>query len=161
MSIIVSQNSTDLVTERVMKELAAEVRVTPRAVAGMPLAKLARILRPAGLSRQKVPKIREIARTLVERRDDDMDGGQRAQAEALGNLPQGFPGETPCRAGPPQEHKPAGEAARVRRVRHPECWSPSFATVGSRSQPALAARAPRTSIEGGPRGGRTSRRLGA
>src|SRR2546426_9614159 len=73
MSIIVSQNSTDLVTERVMKELAAEVRVTPRAVAGMPRAKLARILRPAGLSRQKGPKIREVARTRVARRDDDMD----------------------------------------------------------------------------------------
>ena len=95
MSIIVSQNSTDLVTERVMKELAAEVRVTPRAIAGMPGAKLARILRPAGLSRQKVPKIREIARTLVERRDDDMDAFAAASTPVAREMLLRLPGVGP------------------------------------------------------------------
>ena len=62
MSIIVSQNSTDLVTERVMKELAARVKVTPETIAKMPVEKLVSILRPAGLARQKVPQIKKIAK---------------------------------------------------------------------------------------------------
>src|SRR2546426_5075398 len=94
-SIIVSQNSTDLVTERVMKELAAEVRVTPGAVAGMRGAKLARILRPAGLSRQKVPKIREIARTLVERGDEDMDAFATARPSLARRMLLELPGVGP------------------------------------------------------------------
>jgi endonuclease III len=72
-AIIVSQNSTDLVTERVMKELAAAVKVEPKAIAEMGPEELAKVLRPAGLSRQKVPKIQEIARILVERHGGKMD----------------------------------------------------------------------------------------
>ena len=72
-SIIVSQNSTDLVTERVMKELAARGMVTPRTIAKMRPEALVKILRPAGLARQKVPKIRKIARTLVETHEGKMD----------------------------------------------------------------------------------------
>src|SRR2546422_146785 len=66
-AIIVSQNSTDLVTERVMKALAARVKVTPDTIAKMPAEKLVKILRPAGLARQKVPQIKTIARVLVEK----------------------------------------------------------------------------------------------
>jgi len=72
-SIIVSQNSTDLVTERVMKALAARGKVSARAILRMRPETLVAILRPAGLSRQKVPKIRKIARTLVETHDGKMD----------------------------------------------------------------------------------------
>src|SRR3989304_1191872 len=48
-SIIVSQNSTDLVTERVMADLASRVRVDPPTVAAMRAGDLVRILRPAAL----------------------------------------------------------------------------------------------------------------
>src|SRR5206468_8799782 len=72
-SIIVSQNSTDLVTERVMKDLAARGPISSRAILKMRPERLIAILRPAGLARQKVPKIRKIARTLVETHDGKMD----------------------------------------------------------------------------------------
>ena len=57
-AIIVSQNSTDLVTERVMKELASRVKVTPETIAKMPDAKLVAILRPlARLSDEGVARL--------------------------------------------------------------------------------------------------------
>lgn len=72
-SIIVSQNSTDLVTERVMADLAARGPVDAPAVAGMRASELVAVLRPAGLARQKVPKIKEIARILIARHGGRMD----------------------------------------------------------------------------------------
>jgi len=72
-SIIVSQNSTDLVTERVMRELATRVKVTPETIAKLPAERLVKILRPAGLARQKVPQIKKIARVLVEQHGGKMD----------------------------------------------------------------------------------------
>ena len=74
MSIIVSQNSTDVVTERVMKRLAETMTIRPDTIAKMKADRLAKILQPAGLSRQKVPKIQEIARDLVEKHSGKMDG---------------------------------------------------------------------------------------
>lgn len=66
-SIVVSQNSTDLVTERVMRDLARALAVRPDRIAKAPSSVLLRALKPAGLSRQKVPRIRALA-AEVERR---------------------------------------------------------------------------------------------
>ncbi|HEV8595541.1 MAG TPA: endonuclease III [Thermoplasmata archaeon] len=71
-AIVVSQNSTDLVTERVIRELAAEMPVRPHEVAAARASDLVRVLRPAGLSRQKVPRIQALARALVERFGGDL-----------------------------------------------------------------------------------------
>src|SRR5438093_1381738 len=95
MSIIVSQNSTDLVTERVINALTSEVPPTPTAIAGMRAGKLARILRPAGLSRQKAPKIREIARVLVERGDEEMDAFATARPSPARRMLLELPGVGP------------------------------------------------------------------
>ena len=73
-SIIVSQNSTDLVTGRVMADLASRARVDARSIAAMRARDLVRVLRPAGLAHQKVPKIKITARILV----DDFDGAMDA-----------------------------------------------------------------------------------
>ena len=66
-SIVVSQNSTDAVTERVMRDLARGLAVRPDTIAKAPPSVLVRALKPAGLSRQKVPRIRALA-AEVERR---------------------------------------------------------------------------------------------
>jgi len=66
-SIVVSQNSTDLVTERVMRDLAAVIPVRPREIAAANPSLLIAKLRPAGLSRQKVPRIQALAREIEER----------------------------------------------------------------------------------------------
>ncbi|MEK6851599.1 MAG: endonuclease III [Candidatus Thermoplasmatota archaeon] len=66
-SIVVSQNSTDAVTERVMRDLARGLAVRPDTIAKAPSSVLVRALKPAGLSRQKVPRIRALA-AEVERR---------------------------------------------------------------------------------------------
>lgn len=71
-SIVVSQNSTDLVTERVMKRLAAEIPVRPAEIARAPASLIIRALRPAGLSRQKVPRIQAIAREVLDRFGGDV-----------------------------------------------------------------------------------------
>src|SRR3989304_5302885 len=73
-SIIVSQNSTDLVTGRVMADLASRARGGARSIAAMRARDLVRAPRPAGLARQKVPKIKKTARILV----DDFDGAMDA-----------------------------------------------------------------------------------
>ena len=94
-SIIVSQNSTDLVTERVMKDLTAAVKVQPKAIAEMRPERLVKILRPAGLSRQKVPKIREIARTLVTKHDGQMNAFIAAPAPVAREMLLELPGVGP------------------------------------------------------------------
>lgn len=71
-SIIVSQNSTDLVTERVMNDLRRAVPVRPREIAAAKPGLLIAKLRPAGLARQKVPRIRELARRIVDRFGGDV-----------------------------------------------------------------------------------------
>lgn len=71
-SIIVSQNSTDLVTERVMADLAAAVPVQPKEIAAARPSLLLSKLRPAGLSRQKVPRIQSIARGIERRFGGDV-----------------------------------------------------------------------------------------
>ena len=90
-SIIVSQNSTDLVTERVMRDLAARGAITAKRIASMPRVQLIRILRPAGLARQKVPRIQRIARFLVEKCGGTMDvflnASTRQAQEMLLDLP--------------------------------------------------------------------------
>jgi len=71
-SIIVSQNSTDLVTERVVRDLSMKLAVTPREIGAAPASLLIGALRPAGLSRQKVPRIQAIAREVLARYDGDL-----------------------------------------------------------------------------------------
>jgi endonuclease-3 len=71
-AIVVSQNSTDRITELVMGRLRAHMEVTPEAIARARPSELVGILRPAGLARQKVPKVRAMARALVERYGGDM-----------------------------------------------------------------------------------------
>jgi len=88
-SIIVSQNSTDLVTERVMRDLAAAVPVRPKEIATAKASLLIAKLRPAGLSRQKVPRIQALAREIETRFGGDVmrvldDPNPR---QALMNLP--------------------------------------------------------------------------
>jgi len=94
-SIIVSQNSTDLVTERVMADLASRVRVDPPTVAVMRAGDLVRILRPAGLARQKVPKIREIARILADDFGGTMDAFPAAPTAKAREMLLALPGVGP------------------------------------------------------------------
>ena len=94
-SIIVSQNSTDLVTERVMAHLAATGPVTAMRMAGMRSLALVRILRPAGLARQKVPRIKQIARFLVDAHGGTMDAFLRAPPPRAREMLLGLPGVGP------------------------------------------------------------------
>lgn len=71
-SIVVSQNSTDTITEKVVRALAAEIPVRAATIARANPATVIRILRPAGLARQKVPRIRQIAREVLDRHDGDL-----------------------------------------------------------------------------------------
>ncbi len=72
-SIIMSQNSTDRITERVMEALRSRGPVTPGAILAMNPRDLRRILRPAGLSAQKVPRIRGVARAIQEEHGGSME----------------------------------------------------------------------------------------
>jgi endonuclease-3 len=90
-SIVISQNSTDAMTEKVMRALAAEMPVRPATIARANAASLVRILRPAGLAPQKVPRIRQLAREVIRRHDGDLtnllDLTTAAAREALMELP--------------------------------------------------------------------------
>src|SRR3989304_1280990 len=99
-SIIVSQNSTDLVTERVMADLASRVRVDPPTVAAMRAGDLVRILRPAGLARPQVPKIRETDRHLARRVGRWRLSHGRAYAEINEDLRRYVPPEVDQREMP-------------------------------------------------------------
>ena len=90
-SIVVSQNSTDAMTEKVMRSLRGEMAVTPATIARADTARLVRILRPAGLARQKVPRIRQLARELLGAHGRDLESlldlPTHAARAALKDLP--------------------------------------------------------------------------
>ena len=90
-SIVMSQNSTDAIAEKVMHALAAEMPVRPATIGRANAARLVRILRPAGLAPQKVPRIRRLAREVIRRHDGDLanllDLPTAAAREALMELP--------------------------------------------------------------------------
>jgi endonuclease-3 len=90
-SIMVSQNSTDLVTARVMAELRRRGAVTPNRILRMRSASLVRVLQPAGLARQKVPRIRAVAREVKRRYGSDLrkllDMDTETARRALQELP--------------------------------------------------------------------------
>jgi endonuclease-3 len=71
-AIVVSQNSTDRITERVTEDLRREIGSGPRPIAGAPEDKLVALLRPAGLAGQKVPKIKAAAAVVLERYHGDL-----------------------------------------------------------------------------------------
>ncbi len=95
MSIIVSQNSTDLVTERVMADLRARMPVSARSIANASERVLVDVLRPAGLARQKVPKIRAAARLLVEHHGSTMDAFRKARTGRAREILLDLPGVGP------------------------------------------------------------------
>lgn len=95
MSIIVSQNSTDLVTSRVISDLGAAGPVTATRIAAMRPSALVRILRPAGLARQKVPRIQRIARFLVDEHGGTMDAFLRAPTTRARDMLLVLPGVGP------------------------------------------------------------------
>lgn len=72
-SIILSQNSTDLVTERVMGDLRSRGPITPESLLAKSQSQLVGILRPAGLARQKVPRIRAVARRVIRDYGGDLN----------------------------------------------------------------------------------------
>ena len=94
-SIIVSQNSTDLVTERVMADLRSRMPVTARSIAAATEPDLVEALRPAGLARQKVPKIQQTARILVEHHRGTMDAFLEAPVERARDMLLALPGVGP------------------------------------------------------------------
>ncbi len=94
-SIIVSQNSTDLVTGRVMADLASRAQVDARSIAATRADDLVRVLRPAGLARQKVPKIQRAARTLIEEYGGSMDAFFRAPTPNAREMLLALPGVGP------------------------------------------------------------------
>lgn len=94
-SIIVSQNSTDLVTGRVMADLASRAQVDARSIAAMRAEDLVRVLRAAGLARQKVPRILRIARILVEEHGGSMDAFLRAPTPRAREMLLALPGVGP------------------------------------------------------------------
>lgn len=95
MSIIVSQNSTDLVTARVMDDLRSRMPVTARTIADTRGDGLVRVLRPAGLARYKVPKIQAAARILVRDYGGTMDAFRAAPASKAREMLLDLPGVGP------------------------------------------------------------------
>ena len=95
LSIIVSQNSTDLVTARVMADLRRRGAVTADSVLRMPEATLIEILRPAGLSRQKVPRIRAVAREVKRRFGGDLHRLEEMDTATAREILMALPGVGP------------------------------------------------------------------
>ena len=95
MSIVVSQNSTDLVTERVMADLRARMSVTTESIANASERVLVDRLRPAGLARQKVPKIQAAARRIIEHHGGTMDAFRNARTGRARTMLLDLPGVGP------------------------------------------------------------------
>ncbi len=94
-SIIMSQNSTDRITERVMEALRSRGPVTPGATLAMDPRDLRRILRPAGLSAQKVPRIRGVARAIQEEHGGSMEAFEAMTTAGARKALMRFPGVGP------------------------------------------------------------------
>ncbi len=71
-AVIISQNTTVVNERRALRRLQDLVGISPRAVATAAIRDLREALRPAGLHRTKAPRIKEIARRLLEEYDGDL-----------------------------------------------------------------------------------------
>ncbi len=71
-AVIISQNTTVANERRALTRLREVVDISPHSIAEASLGDLERALRPAGLHRTKAPRIRELARWLLEKYDGDL-----------------------------------------------------------------------------------------
>jgi endonuclease-3 len=71
-AVVVSQNTTVANERRALESLRRQVGLSPQALAEASVEELERALRPAGLFRSKAPRLREIARLLIEGYDGDL-----------------------------------------------------------------------------------------
>jgi endonuclease-3 len=94
-AIVLSQNSTDAVTGRVMEALRGAIDVTPEGLLAMPPDRLRAVLRPAGLAAQKVPRLRAAAKAIVARYGGDLKAVARLSTEEARAALLALPGVGP------------------------------------------------------------------
>jgi endonuclease-3 len=78
-SIILSQNTSDEASRQGFEKLRARFQIAPRVLASASLDEIKECIRPAGLYNIKAPRIKELARVIVDRY-----GGE---AEAFSRMP--------------------------------------------------------------------------
>lgn len=64
---ILSQNTNDLNRDRAMENLQKRFRTSPKVLAAAPVRHIVECIRPAGLYNEKAPRIKEVARVLLEK----------------------------------------------------------------------------------------------
>lgn len=72
LAVIISQNTTVANERRALVRLRKAVGISPHSIAAASLDNLEEALQPAGLHRTKAPRIRNVARWLLERYDGDL-----------------------------------------------------------------------------------------
>ncbi|MFQ5838500.1 MAG: endonuclease III domain-containing protein [Thermoplasmata archaeon] len=90
-SVVVSQNTAVANERRALERLRERVGITPQTIARAPLEVLEEALRPAGLHRSRAPRLKEIARRLLEGHGGDLkrilELPQEQAREALMDIP--------------------------------------------------------------------------
>ena len=89
---ILSQNTSDVNSNRAMEKLKSLFQITPEVLSQAPVRELIECIRSAGLYRVKAPRIKKVSSIIVDRFGGDMDTIlERGPAEARSTLTT-FPG---------------------------------------------------------------------
>lgn len=94
-AVIISQNTTVANERRALGRLRGALGISPHSLASASVEDLERALRPAGLHRTKAPRIRDVARHLLERYDGDLGRILRLPFEEARETLTSLPGVGP------------------------------------------------------------------
>jgi endonuclease-3 len=88
---ILSQNTSDVNSNRAMEKLASRFDITPRGLSQAPLEELIKCIRSAGLYRVKAPRIKQISSIILNEYGGDLDSilnkGPREARSIMTELP--------------------------------------------------------------------------
>jgi len=69
---IISQNTTDINTSKALEKLSEVCDITPKSIVNVPLRKIAKAIRPAGLQDGKARAIKDVALMIVNEYNGDL-----------------------------------------------------------------------------------------
>jgi endonuclease-3 len=89
---ILSQNTSDVNSNRAMEKLASHFEITPRVLSQAPVEELIECIRSAGLYRVKAPRIKQISSIILNEYGGDLDSILNKGPREARSIMTGLPG---------------------------------------------------------------------
>jgi endonuclease-3 len=89
---ILSQNTSDVNSNRAMETLGSRFEITPEALSQAPVEELIECIRSAGLYRVKAPRIKQVSSIILDQFGGDLDSVLKREPAEARSIMMEFPG---------------------------------------------------------------------